>query len=92
MEDKVPITNAGVRAAQPNRSSARGSLMDLRMLNRICFTVCIVSIVSATLLAFILIWGSLDKETVWKSELSVGVLFLASVITLSVSRTLGGKE
>ena len=66
--------------------------MDLRNLNKICFTVCIVSIVSATLLAFTLIWGNFDKETVWKSELSVGVLFVASVIMLSVSRTLGGKE
>jgi Trk-type K+ transport system membrane component len=66
--------------------------MDLRKLTKICFTICIVSIMSATLLAFMLIWGNFDKETVWRSELSVGVLFLASVITLSVSRTLGGKE
>ena len=65
--------------------------MDTQKLNKICFTICIVTVVLATLLAFALIWGSGDKEFLWKAELSVGVLFLASALTLSVSKSLGGK-
>ena len=63
--------------------------MDMQKLNKICFTICIVSIVMATVLAFALIWGAFEKEFLWKSELSVGVLFFASAVTLSVSKTLG---
>ncbi len=66
--------------------------MDTQKLNKICFTICIVTVVLATLLAFALIWGSGDKEFLWKGELSVGVLFFASSVTLSVSKALGGKE
>ena len=65
--------------------------MDTRRLDRICFTICIVTVVLATLLALALIWGSGDKEFLWKGELSVSVLFFASAVTLSVSRSLGGK-
>lgn len=65
--------------------------MNMQNLNKICFTICITSVVLATLLAFALIWGGGDKEFLWKSELSLGVLFFASATTLSVTRTLGGK-
>jgi hypothetical protein len=66
--------------------------MDMQALNKICFTICIVTVVIATLLAFVLIWGSGDKEFLWKGELSVGVLFFASAVTLSVAKTLGGEK
>jgi hypothetical protein len=74
-----------------NRISKETTIMDTQKLNKICFTLCIVTVVLATLLAFALIWGSGDKEFLWKGELSVGVLFLASAVTLSVSKSLGGK-
>jgi hypothetical protein len=60
-------------------------------LNKICFTICIVCIVLATVMAFALIWGGGDKEFLWKGELSVLVLFVASAATLSVNQTLGGR-
>jgi len=63
----------------------------MNALNKICFTICIICIVLATILAFALIWGSGDKEFLWKGELSVLVLFVASAATLSVNQTLGGK-
>lgn len=66
--------------------------MDLRRLNKICFTICIVCIVLGTVLSLAMIWGEItDNEFVWKSWLTISVLFLASALTLSVSKTLGGR-
>ena len=66
--------------------------MNLHHLNKICFTICIVCIVLGTVLSLAMIWGEIrDNESVWKSWLTIGVLFLASALTLSVSKTLGGR-
>ena len=66
--------------------------MNLQHLNKICFTICIVCIVLGTVLSLAMIWGEIkDNEFVWKSWLTIGVLFLASALTLSVSKTLGGR-
>ncbi len=66
--------------------------MNMNALNKICFTICLVTVVLAMLLAFALIWGGGDKEFLWKGELSGGVLFCASAATLSVGKSLEGKE
>ena len=67
--------------------------MNNETLNKICAVICIVTVVLGTILAFALIWGGWEnKETLWKMEFSIGVLFIASAVTLSVSKTLGGKE
>jgi len=66
--------------------------MNLQNLNKVCFTICIVCIVFGTVLSLAMIWGNIrDNEFVWKSWLTIGVLFLASALTLSVSKTLGGR-
>jgi hypothetical protein len=66
--------------------------MNLQYLNKVCFTVCIVCIVLGTVLSLAMIWGEIrDNEFVWKSWLTIGVLFLAFALTLSVSKTLGGR-
>lgn len=66
--------------------------MNLQQLNKVCFTICIVCIVLGTVLSLAMIWGEIrDNEFVWKSWLTIGVLFLASALTLSVSKTLGGR-
>ena len=57
-------------------------------LNKICFTVCIVCIVLGTVLGLAMIWGDLrSQEFVWKAWLTIGIFFLASALTLSVSKT-----
>jgi len=67
--------------------------MNLQLLNKVCFTICISCIVLGTVFSLAIIWGELsDNELFWKSWLSIGVLFLASVLTLSVSKTLGRHE
>lgn len=65
--------------------------MNLQYLNKVCCSTCIVCIVVGTILSLAMIWGSIDSIAFfWKSWLSVGVLFLASALTLAVSKTLGG--
>jgi len=68
--------------------------MNLQLLNKVCFTICIGCIVLGTVCSLAIIWGELsdNEEFVWKSWLSTGVLFLASALTLSVSKTLGRHE
>jgi len=67
--------------------------MDLQGLNKICFTVCIVCIALGAALSIIMIWGEIrDSGFVRKSWLSIGVFFLASLLTLNVSKTLGGRS
>ena len=66
--------------------------MNLHHLNKICFTICIVCIVLGTVLSLAMIWSEIsDREFVWKSWLTIGVFFLASALTLSVSKALGGR-
>jgi ABC-type transport system involved in multi-copper enzyme maturation permease subunit len=65
--------------------------MNLQALNKICFTICIVCIVLSTLLTFYLIWGSANNETIWRLLLSLFIVFLAAVLTLSVSRAFGDR-
>jgi len=66
--------------------------MDLKALNKVCFTTCIVCIVLGTVLSLAMIWGEVkDNEFIWKSWLTIGLFFLASALTLSVSKTLGRR-
>lgn len=66
--------------------------MNLQYLNKVCFTICIVCIVMGAVLAMAMIWAEMqDNEFVWKSWLTIAVLFLSSALTLSVSKTFGGR-
>lgn len=65
--------------------------MNQRRLDKICFTICTVSIVVGSALSLAMIWGEIrDNELVWKSWLTAVVFFLASGLVLSVSKTFGG--
>lgn len=63
--------------------------MDLKILNKICFTICIVCIVAGVVLGLALIWGTHDSEVMWKGLGTVAVLFMGSALTLAVSSTFG---
>lgn len=66
--------------------------MSLEDVNKICFTICIVCIVLGTVLSLVMIWGEIRENAfVWKSWLTILVFFLASALTLSVNKTLGGR-
>lgn len=62
-----------------------------QILNRICFTICIICIVGGTALSLSMIWYAHDNEFLFKTWGTMGVLFFASVATLVVSRVVGGK-
>ena len=65
--------------------------MDLKRLNTICYTICIVCIVAGVVFALILIWGELENEIAWKGFMTIGVFFLGSALTLSVNKMLERK-
>jgi hypothetical protein len=59
----------------------------------ICFTVCILCIVVGMLLGIGIIWDWIDDSAlIRKSFMTLGLLFLASLLTLSVARKLGVKN
>ena len=61
--------------------------MNLHRLYTICFTVSIVCIVLGSTLAISMIWMDHTNEFLWKSWGTIAVVFLASTITMVVSRT-----
>lgn len=66
--------------------------MYLQHLNKICFTICIICIVMGTVLSLAMIWGDLgDNAVLWKAWLTILVLFLASGMTLVVSKAISGR-
>ena len=60
--------------------------MNLKQLNLICYTICIVCVVAGIVFALTLIWGDLENKLAWKGFLTIGVFFLASALTLSVNK------
>jgi hypothetical protein len=59
----------------------------------ICFTVCIFCIVAGMLLGIGMIWDWIDDSTlIRKSFMTLGLLFLASLLTLTVASKLGMKN
>ena len=61
-----------------------------QLLNRICFTICIICIVAGTALSLSMIWTAYANDFLWKAWSSMGVLFFGSGATLIVSRVVGG--
>ena len=62
--------------------------MDLRKLNIICYTVCIVCIIVGVVLTLLIIWIDVEREIAWKSFVTILVFFLASTLTLSVNKVI----
>lgn len=66
--------------------------MDHQHLNKICFTICIICIVMGTVLSLAMIWVDLgDNAVLWKAWLTILVFFIASGMTLIVSKAIGGR-
>ena len=62
-----------------------------QLLNRICFTICIICIVAGTVFSLTMIWTPYESEILLKVWATIAVLFCASAATLIVSRVVGGK-
>jgi len=63
----------------------------LRSINVICFSVCILCIVTGVALSIIFIWGDVNSWIAGKTLLSIGILFLGSTMALFVNRIVGKK-
>jgi hypothetical protein len=56
-------------------------------INLICFAICVVCIVAGTTISILSIWNVVAKGyIVWKSLLTIGVVFLASLLTITVNK------
>jgi hypothetical protein len=62
-----------------------------QVLNRVCFTICIICIAAGTIFSLSMIWTPYQSEVLLKVWATIAVLFFASVATLIVSRVVGGK-
>jgi hypothetical protein len=67
-------------------------MMNLRTLYTICFTVSIVCIVLGSMLAISMIWLDHSNEFLWKTWSTIGVVFLASTITMVVTRMFSNRS
>jgi hypothetical protein len=66
--------------------------MDLKTLNRICFTICLVCIVVGVVFSLAIIWASISNQYIWKSYATLGVVFAGAALTLSVSKTFASRS
>lgn len=57
------------------------------MLAKICFTICIVSIIAGSIIGLMMIWRE-DSEDLWKPLMTAMVVFLASAGVITVDRTM----
>src|SRR5207244_3413126 len=57
--------------------------MDLQILNKICFAICIVCIVVGTVLAISMIWVTYESAFLMKFWSTNGVIFLAAALALA---------
>jgi hypothetical protein len=64
-------------------------MVRVRIVDRVCYTITIVSLLAAVVIALVMIWGSRqDDEWLWKGLLTTSVFFLASALMLSINRML----
>ncbi|HZY85959.1 MAG TPA: hypothetical protein VFE78_14095 [Gemmataceae bacterium] len=66
--------------------------MNLTVLNRLCWTICIVCILAGSALSLSMIWGTYQSEFLWKAWTSIAVLFFASAAALVVTKVVGVKS
>ena len=59
----------------------------MKALTKICFSICILCIVAATSVSILAIWNVVDDTALlWKSLSTLGVVFLASILTVTVDK------
>jgi hypothetical protein len=58
----------------------------MNVLNKICFTICLICTIVAIGLALSMIWLSHSSEFIWKSLATCGVVFLGSSSLAAVGR------
>ncbi len=76
---------------RPPCSPSAALIMNLGLLNKVCFAIAIVSIVAGAVQGLVMIWTSVldddSREQLWRIIAAMSAVFLASFATLSVSCT-----
>jgi hypothetical protein len=49
----------------------------MSQLNKVCFTICAVTIVLGVALGLAMIWGNVDSEIAWKTIATLVLLFVS---------------
>ena len=59
---------------------------NMQKVNRICLAICIVTIISASLIALLAVWGVIGEDTrlMWRALGTCAILFFASAVTMTV--------
>lgn len=64
--------------------------MRANVIRNICFTICLLCILASLALGIAMIWDWIqDSAFIHKSFMTLGVLFVASLLTLTVAKKLG---
>ena len=66
-------------------------MSSLRIIDRLCYTVCIVSVVVGVAIGIALIWIPGDHDNLYKALATVAVIFGGAAVTLSVNRTINRR-
>lgn len=65
----------------------------MKILNRAALAVALLCVAVGTAVSIMGIWGFIgDKGIIWRSLATLGVVFLASVITVAVNNMISAKE
>jgi succinate dehydrogenase hydrophobic anchor subunit len=60
-------------------------------LNKVCFVVCIVTIIISALLGLAMIWTNIDPDISSKTFLTCGIFFLCAIAVAGVNAMFGNK-
>ena len=57
----------------------------MSQLNKVCFTICMVTIILGMLLGLGIIWGGVDSEVAWKAANTLAMFFLGAAAASGVN-------
>lgn len=63
----------------------------LSFVNRMCYVVCVLSIVFGATLSIFSIWSDFNNDLMWKGISTALVLFAAGVLTIGVNNIIGTR-
>ena len=72
-------------ASKGDKMKKKGEIIDksiISIINIICFSISLISILFAVTISMIAVWTSLfNEELLWRTLITMGILFFASLVT-----------
>ena len=85
------IEQSKTKILQKKKPSMKG-VIDIRVVNTICFVLITVSLILSTCLCFLSIWGAVTSDIIWRAIASFIVVSLTAVIFSTINRKFGPHE